>query len=148
MGVKIIPKFTETDIEKRVKAHRDNAHRQIVDRLSNVTMRFLKDARRNADFTDHTGNLRSSIAGGVYYNGQVIFSNFEKSSIGTDKEKGILDAKDHLSSLIPEFSKGYAIIVVAAEFYAGYVESKGKDVIYGSSLTAKNLLRASFKKEK
>ena len=78
-------------------------HEQIKNKLIAVAKRFVDDARSIANFTDRTGNLRSSIGALIAHNGKVIYRNFEKSERGTDKATGMQTAREIAESKISEY---------------------------------------------
>ena len=73
-------------------------------------------------FKDQTANLRSSIGYGLYYNGVQITASYEGTPEGTA-------AGQNLADRIGRETTGYALVVTAGEYYAVYVESKGRDVL-------------------
>lgn len=144
MGLK--PRFSKIDIQKAIEAQKKNIENAIISRLEMVGWEFVKMAREKTaaqgGFNDQTGNLRSSIGFIVLKNGEPITENFEASLKGTDKQGGIKKGKKYIKELSPEFSNGFALIVVAGMEYAAAVENRlHKDVITGSSLIAETNLR-------
>lgn len=139
-------KFSKADIKKMVQSQVEAMELAIINRLIFVGETFVKNARENGTYNDITGNLRSSVAYIVLKDGRKLKDNFEKSAKGTDKQKGINEAKSLIDKLKDNFKTGYTLIVVAGMEYAAAVESKGKDVITGSSLIAKQQLVSLFKK--
>lgn len=162
---------TEKQIRDRVKAFQAHIIEQIADKLIMVGTDFVRDARDKASeseraaikdaniaaklmggsinltgsgsFKDWTGNLRSSIGFIVTYQGKILHKDFEQSAKGTDKKTGVRTGLSLAKSLIP--GRGISLIVVAGMEYAMYVESKGYDVITGSSLDAERTLKQVMK---
>ena len=132
----IAPKFSAADVRKMVNSKLENVGKVIESKLIKIAGTYVKDARLKADFTDRTGNLRSSIGGVVLRDGVQIWKD-----MGSQKE-----SIDLQNALTIEFPHGYVLIVVAGMEYAAAVESKGFDVITGSSLTAIADLKKHFKK--
>ncbi len=94
------------------------------------------DARRNAEFMNHSYNLRSSIGTVVFRNGFIVHQNFKDVGGEDGYQKGIDVAEDNL----PE--SGVGMMIVAGEDYAYYVEAiENKWVISGSSLRLAKLLQ-------
>lgn len=145
MGIKA--QFTAVDVKKAIAAKVEATMKVIEARLTRVGFQFVRDARLKADFTDRTGNLRSSIGFVLSLDGIPISEDFEKSKIGTDKVTGEFTAQEYALSLTAQFGTGYALIVVAGMEYAAAVESRGKDVLTGSSLKAVDTLNKYFKKK-
>ncbi|WP_316778414.1 hypothetical protein [Pedobacter antarcticus] len=143
----IKPSFTNADVRKAMQIQLERIETAIVSRLRYIGETFVNNARMNGEYTDQTGNLRSSIGYIVLKNGKVFHENFEKAGKGNDK--GVSTAKDYITQLKLKFGKGYVLIVVAGMDYAAAVESKGKDVLTASSIIAKKELIAatrSFRK--
>mgnify|MGYP005750565013 CR=1 FL=1 len=109
----------------------------VLDRLTFIGLEFVRNARTNANFTDRTGNLRSSIGFVILKDGLVVSENFELSSNGTDKYTGKSQGEDFAKSLFKQ-EKGYVLILVAGMKYAAAVESRGFDVITGSGFIVKD----------
>ena len=81
------------------------------------------EARNGGDYTDQSGNLRSSIGYAVLLNGQVIQSDcVDKIKNG---DEGVSEGQKYLQSRIKKASKkGIVLIVTAGMNYAEYVEAK------------------------
>jgi hypothetical protein len=168
----LVPKFTNADIEKMVRVKMERIEQVILLRLQRIGEQFITDARTNGSYTDRTGNLRSSIGYVVLRNGEQYskggFAPVKGSVAGPKTKAGRLDrrfkvnrgkldvgqgeikGKAALSEAIGRFPRGYVLIVVAGMSYAAAVESKGKDVLTGSSQTAvvslKNAMETISKK--
>jgi hypothetical protein len=87
-----------------------------------------------AGFNDDTGNLRSSIGFILSYNSEVVVSNFEESSNGTDKVTGIQEGIEYSKKLSKEHPNGFIVTIVAGMEYASFVEALGYDVLTGSTM--------------
>jgi hypothetical protein len=102
----------------------DNARRKtevILNVLNYVGMDCLKDGRLHGNYTDRTGNLRSSIGYMVLDWGKVYRqSMIEQTLEGAD---GQADGLAFMNKLIPDNSDGLVLIVVAGRNYAAYVEA-------------------------
>lgn len=150
MGLR--PLFTRADVRRAVEARKTAFRQAVLNRLEMVGWEFVRSARlKNASqggFNDVTGNLRSSIFFAVVDHGRIAKENYEASSKGTDKQTGINEAKDLAKTLKSDYMQGYALIVGAGMGYAAAVESRGKDVITGSSLEAEEMLRAAIERLK
>lgn len=144
MGLR--PRFTNATIEKMIKAKVELIEQVILLRLQRIGEQFITDARTNGNYTDRTGNLRSSIGYVVLKNGeQYARGGFEQIKTGSEgKRKGA----NILSEAISKFSSGYVLIVVAGMDYAASVEARGKDVLTGSSQTAVISLKEAMQKIK
>ncbi|GAB3666410.1 hypothetical protein GCM10028791_42210 [Echinicola sediminis] len=146
--LKITPKFKGKDVENYLLKHVRKIEKSIENELLYVGLEFVRDARLNADFTDRTGNLRSSIGFVLLKDGRPIHQDFEKSwKKGTDKETGVEKAIKYASEVAgAELNIGYTLVVVAGMDYAVYVEASGKDVLTGSSIKAEKNIKSVFEK--
>lgn len=136
-------RFTKADIKLAVEGKKASFRKAVLNRLELVGWEFVKMAREktaaNGGFNDVTGNLRSSIGFAIVDHGSIKNENYEgKGSLGKQ------EAKNFIRELKGDFEDGYALIVVAGMGYAAAVESKGKDVITGSSLEAESILKAAI----
>ena len=91
----------------------------------------------DGNWMDQTGNLRSSIGAAVFDYGkkymETAFESFAGPS-GSGKE-GADKGRQYVESLASEYSRVYALVVVAGMEYADYVETK-RDVLEGTKLWA------------
>lgn len=145
MQLSIKPNFNKNNIKKALLKAAKSIEREIKERLMIVGDEFVINARNNGNYKDQTGNLRSSIGYVVFKDGQPITENFEMSEAGTDRTTG-LDKGRQLALNFDIPNDGYCLLVVAGMEYAAAVESRGKDVISGSSLIAERDLKNSFKR--
>lgn len=111
--------------------------RQIIESLCRVGEEAVKLARlpHENDWTDRTGNLRSSIGYVVFVDGkQYAMSTFESVPPGEVKQPKNATYNGSnvgygLAKQVGEQTQGYALVVVAGMNYAVHVESKGRDVL-------------------
>lgn len=110
----------------------------IVSRFIFIGETFVINARSKTaaegGFNDQTGNLRSSIC-------YVVFKDGIKRSPGNIPDL----SRKLVEELKSKHLSGYVLIVVAGMNYAAAVESKGKDVLTGSSIKAKAMVQAAIK---
>lgn len=144
----IVPKFTSKQISILLGQKAKDLEAAIIMRLQRLGEDCVNHARTSGDYTDQTGNLRSSIGYVVVANGKVVQSNFLQAGSGSVtvqsvniKTKkvasktmkgggdGVLSAKSLADKLSQKFATGYALIVVAGMDYAYHVESTGRDVL-------------------
>lgn len=173
MGFKVNIKFNANDVREIVESRVAKIEEAIIQMLGYIGESFVVNAREKINnpayqqalseiafsrqgprveigeetpsFKDHTGNLRSSIGFVILKNGEPINQSFSESDKGTDRETGMLKAMVVAKDLSGNFPKGFVLIVVAGMDYAAYVESKGYDVITGSSLIAEDALKQAIK---
>lgn len=137
------PRFSKADVRLALNVEQNRFRKAVLNRLELVGWEFVRMARQKTasggGFNDVTGNLRSSIGFAIVDHGSVQKENYEGKG-----DLGKKEAKKYIRELKDDFDDGYALIVVAGMGYAAAVESKGKDVITGSSLEAESLLKQSI----
>jgi hypothetical protein len=144
MGLTIRPKFNVNDIRSAVERRLEKVENAILFRLQLIGEKFVTNARTNANFTDRTGNLRSSIGYVISKNGETVSENFKNAGTGPDGKTGVGKSKEIAAKVAGFFPKGFALVVVAGMEYAAAVESKNYDVITSSSLIAEDELRKAI----
>jgi hypothetical protein len=136
----LIPIFTPSYVQNILK---DFVSKQ-VDKEDAVLLRigeeFVNNARQNGEYTDRTGNLRSSIGYILLRDGVIINQNI----VGKTTE-GRRIAAQLANEFKNMYNTGLVLVGFAGMEYAAAVESKGYDVISGSAPTKEQLLKA-FKK--
>jgi len=152
MTFKYKSKTSPSQIKQVHAKYMEHVRDAIIKRFTLIGWKFVKMARektaKQGGFDDHSGNLRSSIGFVVVDHGEIVYGDFEPAKKGKDQETGLKEAKKLTRELASNFSEGYALIVVAGMDYAAAVESKGKDVITGSSLQAEIDLKDAVRKMK
>ncbi|MEN0095897.1 MAG: hypothetical protein AAGB30_10980 [Pedobacter sp.] len=141
----IIPKFRASDFDKIAKEMIRRAEQAIISRFQLIGEEFVNSARSKTrdqgGFGNVTGNLRSSISYVILNDGRTVLENIEKSGNGSE---GVSASRALIRELKGKYTKGYVLIVFAAMKYAAAVESRGMDVITGSSLVAERSLRKAI----
>lgn len=104
--------------------------------LGEQSNRRIRDRSAEESWIDRTGNLRSSIGYAVFeYGKKQMESAF---NIVMDGKEGKAASKKYIDELAQEFSKAYALVVVAGMSYAEYVEAiESKDVLASTELWAR-----------
>ncbi len=138
MEVKIKALFTHEDLKQVFKQSGIAIEEETLTRFAEIGKEFVEDARTRGAYMNHSWELRSSIACEVLRNGKSVYKNYQ---LVGDGKRGVADAKKLIAHLKTQYSKGIALIVVAAEKYAGYVEAKGKNVLTLSGDSAISDLR-------
>ena len=107
----------------------------------------IRDRSGSESWYDQTGNLRSSIGYAVYdYGWKKVQSSFQTVMGGSD---GSSEGRKMINNLANEYSKVYALVVVAGMNYAEYVESlENKDVLASTELWAKGVIDARLERAK
>lgn len=134
--------FKISDIKAFVEQSIINSQTAYINVLKFVGEGFIRDARINGNYEDRTGNLRSSIGYVILQDGKQIDLNFQLADRGTDKVTGIDQGKLFAEQVVLEYPKGIVLICVAGMDYAYYVETKGFDVITGSTIELETRLKA------
>jgi len=137
----LTPIYSLTDVFRRIEKFADERINQSVLSLSYVGENFINHAREHGSYTDHTGNLRSSIGYIVLLNGKIERKKIEKAGVGSDQSTGTSRARELAADFAQEFSNDLVLICFAGMEYAAAVESLGYDVITGSVPIAESLLR-------
>lgn len=108
-------------------------------KLGDESVVRIRNRSAKESWIDHTGNLRSSIGFAVYEQGsKYMESAFAQVLGGSD---GSAKGKKMINDLAKEYSKVYALVVVAGMEYAGEVEAlESKDVLASTRLWATSVV--------
>ncbi|PSR54156.1 hypothetical protein AHMF7605_11805 [Adhaeribacter arboris] len=136
--------FNQASINRMLEKRLEGLHNAVFSRLQLIGLEFVRNAREFGEYNDITGNLRSSIGFLILKDGQIVENNFQAADKGTDRATGMARGQALAEELAARHSAGYVLIVVAGMEYAASVESKGKDVLTGSSLTAETQLQEAI----
>lgn len=143
------PLFNDSNLDRFFDRFLGQAEEKYLILLTYCGENFVKLARANGNYTDRTGNLRSSIGYAVIREGQILAKDFhvpgEYKKGG--KKKGKADEPHMLiENLSKEFSKGWVLVGVAGMDYALWVEVVGgKDVISSSAVATQQLMKEIIK---
>lgn len=104
-------------------------------KLGDESVVRIRNRSAKESWIDHTGNLRSSIGFAVYEEGKKYMeSAFAQILGGSD---GSTKGKKMINDLAKEYSRVYALVVVAGMEYAGEVEAlESKDVLSSTRIWA------------
>lgn len=140
---------TNAGVHARFVEFAKRIHKAMITVLQYIGEECVRQARENGNYIDHTGNLRNSIGYVLLSDGNIISSNFEErvQSKVVDKANGlgVLEGKNLADKLAKDFTKGYALIVVAGMNYAYYVETLNKDVLDGAERYAMRVVPKMIK---
>lgn len=126
--ISIKPKFKMSDVRKYINDYKEHFYDHVVEVLKSVADTTAESARKNAEFLNHTFNLRSSLGTVVFRDGVIVHRNFKDVGGEDGYNKAISVAEANVPS------DGIGMMLVAGEDYALYVEAKhNKWVISGSS---------------
>ena len=129
--------FDTEEIKRNIQDRLDKIEAAIINRLKYTGEEFVKNARTNANFKDHTGNLRASIGYAILKNGERVEESITGGVGGTA-------ATNVISEVGAAFPKGFVLLVVAGMEYAAAVESQSLDVLTSSSLLAEAALKQAI----
>lgn len=140
------------ELDRAIKEAKEEYDRVSVEFLTEKGEEWLKYARENGPYKDHTANLRNSIGYIVVQHGQIVMWAFPTGIPSKDKEgnpeearaKGQKHANKVISGL--DHNKTYLVLVAGME-YAIYVERKGFWVLKGvedSIIANKSSIIAEF----
>lgn len=132
-----------SQIDAFVDAKMQRLEEAIIYNLSYVGEQCVNAARDTNSYKDRTGNLRSSVGYILVKNGTVIKSDFKQEK---DGKTGFEEGPKFAKSLVKEFPRGIALIVVAGMNYAHYVAVRGYDVLDSAQITAERLVPDIMKK--
>lgn len=140
--IRFEPKFNKVDIQKMLSEKKEVIRQAIILRLKRIGESFIKNTRENGSYKDRTGNLRNSTGYVILENGVQLFESFPGATgKGRSEAKATAErAKADLANVT-----GFVFIGVAGMDYAASVESRGYDVITGSSKIAENDLKIAIK---
>lgn len=143
------PVHTNAGVHARFVEFAKRIHKAMITVLQYIGEECVRQARENGNYIDHTGNLRNSIGYVLLHDGNIISNNFEErvQSKVIDKANGmgVLEGRTLAEKLAKDFTKGYALIIVAGMNYAYYVETLNKDVLDGAERYAMRVIPKMIK---
>lgn len=143
----LTPMFNSRDLNRFYDRFGDDADEKILEVLNYLGESFVSDARESGNYTDRTGNLRSSIGYAVVKDGHILSEDFQASERGSDKSTGVNQARRLVKTLAGEHSTGWVLIGVAGMDYAVSVENiNGRDVISSSAKETELLMKYLIKR--
>jgi hypothetical protein len=129
----ITPKFTQADIRSRLDSFLEVVEKRQIQKLQYLGELCVKHARENGDYTDQTGNLRSSVGYVVFKDGVALREAFYNTLNGS---QGVNEGKRIAGNAAAKYDKGLLLVVVAGMNYALYVEATGRDVLTSTEMLA------------
>lgn len=128
-------KISDNDIKKLAVTVKDRLEKAIIMRMQMIGERFISNGRIRGNYTDRTGNLRSSIGYVILKNG-LQMDGSDWILIRPGAHEGIKAGQELLAEMARRFPTGLVLILVAGMKYAAAVESKGFEVITNSATEA------------
>lgn len=142
----ITPLFSNADIDRWFDIFEDKVHAKTYTLLQAAGEMFVKYAREEGKYIDHTGNLRSSIGYVIVDGGVIKKENFQIQKTGEDGDTGLYKAKKLAKDLSNTYNTGMVLVGVAGMEYAVYVEAmESKDVITAANIKTEEWMRKSIK---
>jgi hypothetical protein len=140
--MKLTPNFNRGKINKALAEQREKVRQAIISRLQFVGETFITEARDNGTYKDRTANLRNSAGYVILEDGEQLFiSTPGKTKKGQQRARKTIDnAQKQYESY-----RGFVLICVAGMEYAAAVESRGYDVITGSTMLIEEDLKEAIK---
>lgn len=119
------------EVSRMIKKGIEVMNQSLINKMFRTGYDAIIQARDNADFLNHTNNLRSSFGVAVSMNGSIVKSDFEIRLGGQDGDglEGYERAKELAKLIAEQYPNTIALILVTGEEYAGLVEIKGKLVL-------------------
>lgn len=134
MGIKAKFNINEIfkDIEERI---RPMIRQAVMEAFQMACMEVVNNAKSLNTYQDQTNQLRSSIGYQIYDQGVLITEYFQSDGKGdgTGGAHGVMRGKNVAEEAARQYPEDIVGVVVAGADYALYVESKGYDVLSGSS---------------
>lgn len=132
------------EIDAALQAVAEGMDKQIIYILKTAGEKAVRQIRAKSegingrDWTDQTGNLRSSVGFGVIAHGKLeTAGGFYLSKSG---QEGIAGGRKYLDELVKRYKNGYTLIVVAGMEYATYVSDRGYDVLDSGEAIAQQMI--------
>lgn len=143
----LIPLFSDKDVKAWFSIFQDQAEEKFLKALQYAGEYFVKIARSEGRYIDHTGNLRSSVGYAIVKEGKMVQSDFAKAGKGSDQATGQREGEKLVRELAQIYNSGYVLIGMAGMEYAVSVEAiEGKDVISGSTERVMEILELALEK--
>lgn len=151
MGVRVVVEqgFDAASFVDNVKADLET---QILREMRGIRMDLVNECRGYNTYQDQTTNLRSSIGGFIVVDGVIdSMSEFEqlppriKDTTGNVEYNGGEQGRAYAEELAANETQNIVLGIVAGMQYAQAVESKGYDVISGSTILSERLIKEALK---
>lgn len=134
----ITPQTPPQAIDRAVEQYAANVRRAILYKMFFVGEKCIIEARTTANFTDRTGNLRSSMGYVIIEDGKIV--NKGGFAVVKNGSEGAAQGDKFIRQIVSEFPKGIVLVVCAGMKYAAYVAAKGFNVTDSAELLAERLV--------
>ena len=137
----IEPNFNVNEVMAKLGRLAEVVPQAIAEAFRMTLTEIAAEARELNTYQDQTSNLRSSIGYGIYIDGQPFTEEYRNAGSGTtDGSEGQQRARETVEEVAAKYPEGIVGVIVAGEYYALYVESKGYDVLTGPANHAQEIL--------
>lgn len=137
----LTPQFTKADIKNFIKKKVEGYRKAMEMRLQRAGEEFIILCKESGTYKDRTGNLRNAPFYLVLHDGKRVGAEFGQGKAGSK-------SKAFAEKVSSGYTLGYALICGDGMEYAAAVESRGKEVITGSTQTIETRLRDALKRIK
>lgn len=120
--------WSDADVQATFLRLEQGSSKAFINAFAYIGETFINKARRQGTYTDRTGNLRSSVGYVILIDGKIYQGRFTGTAEGEADSIALALA---IGGKLP----GIVLICMAGMAYAAAVESKGYDVITGSTPT-------------
>ena len=133
----------QVEISNTIVASTNNLNRAIIHSMEVAGQQGTNEARAHGEYTDQTGNLRSSTGYVISDEGAIeSSSSFDAVKNGSD---GATQGKNLAKSIAGSIKGKKAIVLVAGMDYAPYLQAKGRKVMGDAEEIIKRSLTKQFK---
>ena len=132
----LTPRISKEEVRKDFMRRVQAVESAIIFNLKYLGEACINEARVSGDYTDQTGNLRSSVGYIIVSNGTVVYSGGFGGNYGKGGSEGEPTGRSYAMSKASKYRKGYALIVVAGMEYAAKVEATGRNVLSTAKIYA------------
>lgn len=139
-----ISKESKKAIDKQIKDFQVNFEKALKLNLLYTVELLVNHAKAEHGYQFDTGNLNSSIGGGLYRNGKLVDSVF--TDFGENKEEGRVQGIEYLNNIAISGKNTYSIVIVAGMEYASTVENEyNKNVLARTEMIQGEYINRAFK---
>ena len=132
----------QSEISNTIVASTRNLDRAIIHSMEVAGQQGTNEARAHGEYTDQTGNLRSSTGYVISDEGAIeSSSSFDAVKNGSD---GATQGKNLAKSIAGSIKGKKAIVLVAGMDYAPYLQAKGRKVMGDAEEIIKRSLTKQF----
>ena len=98
--------FYDSVLDDMIEEWEEQVLEELIDDLDRIGLECVNLAREKGDYTNRTGNLRSSIASAVIVDGKIVRSNVFQGEGGAK-------AHQFIQELAQEYNEGIVLLIVS-----------------------------------